>query len=219
MLGRWRGGARGGGGRGIRDLGPDGEGCLRERGRRLITSARHPASSTPAPHRAIEAAWVAGVPVDNDIGLFFRSLGSGAWDEMEDPPKVRRRDRLERQIHPRAALIAHILSVAGRSVQLPATSAAACSTSTRRKDGGVVVLELSSYQTDLARSLTPDVGGLHQPLARSPRPALAGSAAIFAAKRRLFAEGGPDRAIIGGGRAGGAASGQPGLPRGRATCG
>jgi UDP-N-acetylmuramoylalanine--D-glutamate ligase len=42
----------------------------------------------PEPNKVVAAAWEAGVPVDNDIGLFFRSLGSGDWDYYDTPPRV-----------------------------------------------------------------------------------------------------------------------------------
>ena len=63
-------------------------------------------------------------------------------------------------------------------------------------DGEVVVLELSSYQTDLARSLTPDVA-VFTNLSADHLDRHGGMGGYFAAKRRLFAEGGPDRAIVG----------------------
>jgi UDP-N-acetylmuramoylalanine--D-glutamate ligase len=58
------------------------------------------------------------------------------------------------------------------------------------------VLELSSYQTDLARSMTPDVA-VFTNLSPDHLDRHAGMGGYFAAKRRLFAEGGPDRAVIG----------------------
>ena len=64
------------------------------------------------------------------------------------------------------------------------------------QDGEVVVLELSSYQTDLARALTPDVA-VFTNLSPDHLDRHAGMGGYFAAKRRLFAEGGPDRAVIG----------------------
>ncbi|MEM6441057.1 MAG: NAD(P)-dependent oxidoreductase, partial [Pseudomonadota bacterium] len=33
----------------------------------------------PAPHRAVEMAWAQGVAVDNDVGLFFRSVATEDW--------------------------------------------------------------------------------------------------------------------------------------------
>jgi UDP-N-acetylmuramoylalanine--D-glutamate ligase len=64
------------------------------------------------------------------------------------------------------------------------------------EDGEVVVLELSSYQTDLARALTPDIA-VFTNLSPDHLDRHGGMGGYFAAKRRLFAEGGPDRAVIG----------------------
>jgi UDP-N-acetylmuramoylalanine--D-glutamate ligase len=64
------------------------------------------------------------------------------------------------------------------------------------QDGEVVVLELSSYQTELARALTPDVA-VFTNLSPDHLDRHGGMGGYFAAKRRLFAEGGPDRAVIG----------------------
>ena len=58
------------------------------------------------------------------------------------------------------------------------------------------MLELSSYQTELARALTPDVA-VFTNLAADHLDRHGGMGGYFAAKRRLFAEGGPDRAVIG----------------------
>jgi UDP-N-acetylmuramoylalanine--D-glutamate ligase len=58
------------------------------------------------------------------------------------------------------------------------------------------VRELSSYQTDLARALTPDIA-VFTNLSPDHLDRHGGLGGYFAAKRRLFAEGGPDRAILG----------------------
>jgi len=57
-------------------------------------------------------------------------------------------------------------------------------------------LELSSYQTELARALTPDVA-VFTNLSPDHLDRHGGMGGYFAAKRRLFSEGGPDRAVIG----------------------
>jgi UDP-N-acetylmuramoylalanine--D-glutamate ligase len=64
------------------------------------------------------------------------------------------------------------------------------------EDGAVIVLELSSYQTELARALTPDIA-VFTNLTPDHLDRHGGMGGYFAAKRRLFAEGGPDRAVIG----------------------
>ena len=53
----------------------------------LITSPGIP-HLYPAPHPLIARAMAAGIPVDNDIGLFFRSFATAAWDDFETAPRV-----------------------------------------------------------------------------------------------------------------------------------
>ena len=149
----------------------------------------------PAPHRAIAQAMAMGVPVDNDVGLFFRSVALGEWDEMDEPPKIVAVTGSNGK-STTSALIAHILRVAGRSVQLAGNIGRGVLDIEPPQDGGVVVLELSSYQTDLARALTPDIA-VFTNLSPDHLDRHGGMGGYFAAKRRLFAEGGPDRAIVG----------------------
>ena len=59
----------------------------------------------------------AGVPVDNDIGLFFRSFATPEWDEFETMPKVIAVTGSNGK-STTSALIHHVLQVAGRPTQL-----------------------------------------------------------------------------------------------------
>ena len=95
-----------------------------------------------------------------------------------------------------SALIHHVLEHAGRPSQLAGNIGRGVLDLDPPGDGGVVVLELSSYQTELARSLTPDIA-VFTNLSPDHLDRHAGMGGYFAAKRRLFAEGGPDHAIIG----------------------
>ncbi len=149
----------------------------------------------PEPNKAITAAWDTGVPVDNDIGLFFRSFGSSAWDEFDIPPRVVAVTGSNGK-STTSALIHHVLNVAGKPAQLAGNIGRGVLDIDPPQDGGVVVLELSSYQTELARSLTPDVA-VFTNLSPDHLDRHGGMGGYFAAKRRLFAEGGPDRAIVG----------------------
>jgi UDP-N-acetylmuramoylalanine--D-glutamate ligase len=160
----------------------------------LITSPGIP-HLYPAPHRAIAAAYEAGVPVDNDIGLFFRSLSESGWDEMDTPPRVIAVTGSNGK-STTSALIAHILEENGTPVQLAGNIGRGVLDIDPPVDGEVIVLELSSYQTELARSLTPDVA-VFTNLSPDHLDRHGGMGGYFAAKRRLFAEGGPDRAVIG----------------------
>ncbi|WP_136634887.1 UDP-N-acetylmuramoyl-L-alanine--D-glutamate ligase [Pseudooceanicola onchidii] len=149
----------------------------------------------PDPNPVIRLAWDQGVPVDNDIGLFFRSLGGADWDDFDSQPKVVAVTGSNGK-STTSALIHHICVTAGRSAQLAGNIGRGVLDIDPPEDGGVVVLELSSYQTDLARALTPDVA-IFTNLSPDHLDRHAGLGGYFAAKRRLFAEGGPDRAVIG----------------------
>ncbi len=149
----------------------------------------------PAPNPVIAAAWDAGVPVDNDIGLFFRSLALTDWDQYDVTPRVVAVTGSNGK-STTSALIHHILGEAGRESQLAGNIGRGVLDIDPPGEAGVVVLELSSYQTDLARALTPDVA-VFTNLSPDHLDRHAGLGGYFAAKRRLFAEGGPDRAVIG----------------------
>ncbi|WP_417837911.1 UDP-N-acetylmuramoyl-L-alanine--D-glutamate ligase [Tritonibacter scottomollicae] len=149
----------------------------------------------PKPNPVVRAALIAGVPVDNDIGLFFRSVASGEWDEFVTMPKVIAITGSNGK-STTVALLNHILEHVGRDSQMAGNIGRGVLDIDPPGDGGVVVLELSSYQTDLARALTPDVA-VFTNLTPDHLDRHAGMGGYFAAKRRLFAEGGPDRAVIG----------------------
>ena len=149
----------------------------------------------PAPNPVIAKAWDAGVPVDNDIGLFFRSLATRDWDMFDTPPRVIAVTGSNGK-STTSALIHHILEETGFNSQLAGNIGRGVLDIDPPNDGGVVVLELSSYQTDLARALTPDIA-VFTNLSPDHLDRHAGFGGYFAAKRRLFAEGGPDRAVIG----------------------
>jgi len=160
----------------------------------LITSPGIP-HLFPAPHPVIARALELGVPVDNDIGLFFQSAASDEWAEMEVPPKVIAVTGSNGK-STTTALIHHILQEAGRPSQMAGNIGKGVLAIDPPVDGEVVVLELSSYQTELARALTPDIA-VFTNLSPDHLDRHGGMGGYFAAKSRLFAQGGPDRAVIG----------------------
>ncbi len=161
---------------------------------RLIVSPGIP-HLYPAPNPVVAAAWEAGVPVDNDIGLFFQSFATSEWDDFDIAPRVVAVTGSNGK-STTSALIYHILEHVNRPCQLAGNIGRGVLDLDPAVDGEVVVLELSSYQTDLARSLTPDVA-VFTNLSPDHLDRHHGYGGYFAAKRRLFAEGGPDRAVIG----------------------
>ncbi|WP_166416201.1 UDP-N-acetylmuramoyl-L-alanine--D-glutamate ligase [Cochlodiniinecator piscidefendens] len=149
----------------------------------------------PTPNKIIANAMRAGVPVDNDIGLFFRSFASHEWDDFDTTPRVIAVTGSNGK-STTSALIHHCLEHVKRPSQLAGNIGRGVLDIDPAHDGEVIVLELSSYQTDLARALTPDIA-VFTNLSMDHLDRHAGLGGYFAAKRRLFAEGGPDRAVIG----------------------
>jgi UDP-N-acetylmuramoylalanine--D-glutamate ligase len=95
------------------------------------------------------------------------------------------------------ALTAHVLREAGgRPVQVGGNIGRGVLDLDPAEDGGVVVLELSSYQIELARALQPDIA-VFLNLSPDHFDRHGGLGGYFAAKRRLFTQGGPSRSIIG----------------------
>ena len=149
----------------------------------------------PAPNPVIAQAIDLGVPVDNDIGLFFRSYATADWDDFDLAPRVVCITGSNGK-STTTALVHHILQEVGRPCHMAGNIGRGVLDLDPAEDGEVVVLELSSYQTELARSLTPDVA-VFTNLSPDHLDRHGGMGGYFAAKRRLFAEGGPDRAVIG----------------------
>ena len=160
----------------------------------LITSPGIP-HLYPAPNKVIALALDQGIPVDNDIGLFFQSFAGPEWDNFEIPPKVVCVTGSNGK-STTTALIHHICQVAGRPTQMAGNIGKGVLSIDPGQEGEIIVLELSSYQTELARSLTPDVA-VFTNLSPDHLDRHYGMGGYFAAKRRLFSEGGPDRAVIG----------------------
>ncbi len=149
----------------------------------------------PAPHPVIAAAWEAGVVVDNDIGLFFRSFATPDWETFDKAPQVVCVTGSNGK-STTTALITHILQTVGRPVQMGGNIGRGVLDLDPATSGMTVVLELSSYQTDLARALQPDIA-VFLNLSDDHLDRHAGRGGYFAAKMRLFTQGGPQRSVIG----------------------
>ena len=160
----------------------------------LVTSPGIP-HLYPGPNRHIDRALAQGVPVDNDIGLFFRSWSTPDWDRFDQTPRVVAVTGSNGK-STTTALIHHILQAAGRPTQMAGNIGRGVLDIDPASEGEVVVLELSSYQTELARALTPDIA-VFTNLTPDHLDRHGGIGGYFAAKARLFTQGGPDRAVIG----------------------
>ena len=88
-----------------------------------------------------------------------------------------------------------MLEKVGRDVQMGGNIGRGVLDLNPASDGQITVLELSSYQTELARSLAPDIA-VFMNLSPDHLERHGGVGGYFAAKSRLFTAGGPDRSII-----------------------
>lgn len=149
----------------------------------------------PEPHPLIRKAWVHGVAVDNDVGLFFRALVRPEWDEFDVLPRVVCVTGSNGK-STTTALIGHLLASAGKPVQVGGNIGRAVLDLDPPGDGEIVVLELSSFQIELARVLAPDIA-LFLNFSPDHIERHGGAGGYFAAKRRLFAEGSPEKTVIG----------------------
>jgi UDP-N-acetylmuramoylalanine--D-glutamate ligase len=149
----------------------------------------------PEPHPAILRAWGEGVVVDNDIGLFFRSVATEDWDGFDKAPRIVCVTGSNGK-STTTALIHHVLTEAKTPAQMGGNIGVGALDLEPPGEGEVVVLELSSYQIELARALGPDVA-VFLNLSDDHLDRHGGRGGYFAAKERLFEMGGPDRAIVG----------------------
>lgn len=162
---------------------------------RLIVSPGIP-HLYPVPHPAVAAAQSAGVPVDNDVGLFFGMLAApqDLDDEGAEPKVIAVTGSNGKSTT--TALIHHILKRAGRRTQMGGNIGRSVLDLDPPAPGEAVVIELSSYQIELARNLAPDVA-VFLNLSPDHLDRHGGIGGYFAAKRRLFELGAPERAVIG----------------------
>ena len=149
----------------------------------------------PVPHRAVVLAQENDVPVDNDVGLMFRALMDHEPEGDGPDPKIIAVTGSNGK-STTTALIHHILKQAGRPTQMGGNIGRGVLDLDPPEAGEVVVLELSSYQIELARMLAPDVA-VFLNLSADHLDRHGGLGGYFAAKRRLFEAGAPEHSVVG----------------------
>ncbi|NEU11846.1 UDP-N-acetylmuramoyl-L-alanine--D-glutamate ligase [Methylobacterium sp. BTF04] len=108
----------------------------------------------PVPHWTVERAKAAGIPIIGDIELYCRERARIA----PDAPFVAITGTNGKSTT--TALIAHVLSQAGRDVQMGGNIGTAILSLAPPSPDRVHVIELSSFQIDLTPSLAPSIGVL-----------------------------------------------------------
>ena len=149
----------------------------------------------PKPHIVVSTAIKNGVSIDNDIGLFFKSIGSADWQKFETIPKIIAVTGSNGK-STTSALIHHILQFENRPSQLAGNIGKGVFDLEPLTDGETIILELSSYQIEIANSLTPDVA-VFTNFTPDHLERHGGIGGYYAAKKRLFTSGCPDLSVIG----------------------
>lgn len=135
----------------------------------------------PKPHAAVAAALAVGTPLDNDIGLFFGWVASLPSDRRPRVAAVTGSNGKSTS----TALLAHAAAALGAPTQLGGNIGRGVLDLDPLGPEGVYALELSSYQTDLARRLDADAAALTN-FSPDHLDRHGGLGGYLAAKRRLL---------------------------------
>ncbi len=147
----------------------------------------------PEPHRIVKMAEMVGVPVIGDMELFARSVADLKPHERPRIIGVTGTNGKSTT----TALIGHILRSAGKDVRVGGNIGVGVLDLERLHGGAIYVLELSSYQLELAQSLRCDVAVMLN-ISPDHLGRHGGMDGYVQAKRRIFRNQGPgDWAIIG----------------------
>lgn len=142
----------------------------------------------PEPHWIVAKAKAAGVPVVGDMELFARERAA-AFPATHVVAITGTNGKSTT-----TALIGHLLRTLGRPVQVGGNIGRAVLDLDQPGQGDIIVLEVSSFQIDLAPSLAPDVG-VHLNLSPDHLDRHGTMDAYAAIKERLVAAAG--RAVVG----------------------
>lgn len=135
----------------------------------------------PEPHRIVRMAQLVGVPVIGDMELFARAVAElNAFDR----PKIVGVTGTNGK-STTTALIGHILRTAGKDVRVGGNIGVSVLDLEKLHGGAIYVLELSSYQLDLAETLKCDVAVLLN-ISPDHLSRHGGMDGYVAAKKRIF---------------------------------
>ena len=141
----------------------------------------------PKPHPVAARAQAAGLEIICDVELLGRSQRAAAYVGITGTNGK----------STTTALIGHVLSLAGRPVQVGGNLGTPVLELEPLDEGGIYVLEMSSYQLELTLSITFDVGVLTN-ISPDHLDRHGGLAGYVAAKRRIFhRQTAPRTAVVG----------------------
>ena len=148
----------------------------------------------PKPHPIITLAYKLNIRVDNDIGLFFSNHIEEEYKTFNLPPKIIAITGSNGK-STATALAGHILSKLYRNVEIGGNIGNPVLEFSPPDEGSIRILELSSYQIELAKCLAPNIGAFIN-FSSDHLHRHGGLGGYFYAKARLFLENLIDMSVI-----------------------
>ena len=148
----------------------------------------------PKPHPIIALAYKLNIRVDNDIGLFFSSHIEEDYKTFNRPPKIITITGSNGK-STATALAGHIFSRLFKDVEIGGNIGKPVLELSPPDEGSIRILELSSYQIELAKCLAPNIGAFIN-FSSDHLHRHGGLGGYFYAKARLFLENLIDMSVI-----------------------
>ena len=148
----------------------------------------------PKPHPIITLAYKLNIRVDNDIGLFFSSHIEEDYKTFNRPPKIIAITGSNGK-STATALAGHIFSRLFKDVEIGGNIGKPVLELSPPDEGSIRILELSSYQIELAKCLAPNIGAFIN-FSSDHLNRHGGLGGYFYAKARLFLENLIDMSVI-----------------------
>ena len=140
----------------------------------------------PKPHPIVTLAYELNIRVDNDIGLFFSNHIQEEYETISNPPKIIAITGSNGKSTV-TALVAHVLSKVFKDVEMGGNIGKPVLELSPVKEGSIRILELSSYQIELAKCLAPNFAAFIN-FSSDHLQRHGGLGGYFYAKARLFLE-------------------------------
>ncbi len=148
----------------------------------------------PKPHPIVTLAYKLNIKVDNDIGLFFSNHVEEEYKTFNIPPKIIAITGSNGK-STATALAGHIFSKLFRDVEIGGNIGKPVLELSPPDEGSIRILELSSYQIELAKCLAPNIGAFIN-FSSDHLKRHGGLGGYFYAKARLFLENLIDMSVI-----------------------
>ncbi len=148
----------------------------------------------PKPHAVVSLAYELNIKVDNDIGLYFSSHIQDGYESFSTPPKIIAITGSNGK-STATALAGHVFSKVFSDVEIGGNIGKPVLELSPLKEGSIRILELSSYQIELAKNLSPNFAAFIN-FSSDHVQRHGGVGGYFYGKARLFLENLTDMSVI-----------------------